>query len=52
MDLGAIATALVIAAILGLVQHIRTDIETRRDLRNLTKRVAKLDGINGHNGEH
>lgn len=46
-DLSAIATALVIAAILGLAKHVRTDIETRRDLENLKKRVSKLDGING-----
>lgn len=48
MDWGAISTALAVALIVGLVKHIVSDIELRKDFENLKKRVSKLDGINGH----
>lgn len=38
----------VVATLVGLARHIVKDIETRKEVEALKKRVSKLDGINGH----
>lgn len=38
----------VVAALVGLGRHIVKDIETRKEVEALKKRVSRLDGINGH----
>lgn len=47
MSLEQVFGTLLVAAILGLVRHVIRDIETRRDVDLLKKRMSKIDGLNG-----